>query len=269
MSDSRSGSEPNRPDDVGSGTGSSETEPEFAYNVSDSPPPVFEAYPEHDSGYEPPPAETRDSWSIPWPVTVAAIVASLVVVVLVIVIVVLAMNHGGSGQPSTAEPSTTVYQEPSFGTSSSMAPPPPVTVTSEETQTVTVTSSPIAPPAAPVPQSCDYTSVQQLRAQANIDRPVVTAWAEIRWVPQLSSKHPGTIDDGQVWNCSSIWGEHLQLRQQYDAKLLWSGDWPSTFKKPDYWVTIAGMAYPTSDGAQAWCDSHGKDSDHCFPTQIK
>jgi len=91
-----------------------------------------------------------------------------------------------------------------------------------------------------------------------------------QWFPQLSSKQPGTVDDGIRWDYDSIWREHLRLRQQYGAVLLWSGDWPRTFKKPDYWVTIAWYyAFPDADGAREWCQNHGRDSDHCYPTQIQ
>jgi serine/threonine-protein kinase len=118
----------------------------------------------------------------------------------------------------------------------------------------------------PVPRNSDSTS---LRAQANIDSPVVTTWAKNQWFPQLSSKQPGTVDDGIQWDYNSIWQEHLQLRQHYGAKLLWSGDWPRTFKKPDYWVTIAWFAFPDAAGAWEWCKNHDRDSHHCYPTQIQ
>jgi serine/threonine kinase PknH len=56
--------------------------------------------------------------------------------------------------------------------------------------------------------------------------------------------------------------EHQQLRQRYSARLLWSGDW-STFSDADFWVTIAGIRFPNSAGALAWCRDKGFDRDHC------
>jgi serine/threonine-protein kinase len=144
------------------------------------------------------------------------------------------------------------------------APPPPVTVTAPPTVTVTA-----PPPAPPVPQDPDPTSLQQLRAQANIDYPVTATQAKNLWVPQLSSKWPGLFADGTQWDYASIWQEHQRLRLQYGAKLLWSGDWPNTFKNPDIWVTVAAFTFRYANGAREWCQNHGRDSDHCYPTQIQ
>jgi serine/threonine-protein kinase len=246
------------------------TEPveEYSSPVSESPPPIIDAFPEERPRQEPAPEEAADSWSVPWPVTATIAAVSLTVVVLVVVIVVIVANRRGPNEPSTATPTTTSGP---YSTTSSTVPPPlsPSTVTSQQTVTVTTTPPP-APPAPSVPQNSESTDLQQLRAQANIDRPDVTTWAENHWFPQLSSKRPGTFDDGHSWDYESIWREHARLRQRYDARLLWSGDWPRTFKDhDDYWVTIAWSTFPDRAGAQAWCDNHGLDSDHCFPTLIK
>ncbi len=125
----------------------------------------------------------------------------------------------------TAAPSTTStvpVTTPPPSTVTVTAAPPPVTVTAPP--------SPASPaPSFNTPQYPQSSSLQQLRAQANRDYPIVTTWANNLWFPQLSSKQPGTFDDGISWNSDSIWREHLQLRQQYGAVLLWSGDWPRTF----------------------------------------
>jgi serine/threonine-protein kinase len=266
-------SQTRRSEDVDSGSGPSETEQGFSYEASDSPPPVIDAFPEHESQQqEPLPAEAGDEWSVPWPVTVTAIGASLVVVVLVIVIVVMAMNNGGSDQPPTAAPSTTVYREPSFTTSSTMAAPPPVTVTSQQTvqQTVTVTSTPPTTTAQPYDSEAD--SLRQLQAWANADRQAVLNGATHpdQWVPQLSSKKLGTVDNGVSYNYARILQDFLQLKNRYpgaNPQLLRSGDW-STFEKPDYWVTIAGVTFPNSGGALEWCREEGLDSHNCFAKLI-
>lgn len=104
---------------------------------------------------------------------------------------------------------------------------------------------------------------QELRQIASDDRPWVSAQLTDRWVPQLSSKRPGVVDDGRVWDNAMTLQEHLQLRQRYsNVRLLWSGDW-STFNAPDFWVTIAGITFDESAGALAWCRSQGFDRDHC------
>ena len=37
---------------------------------------------------------------------------------------------------------------------------------------------------------------------------------------------------------------------------------------PDYWITIAPVAFPDSGGALKWCTSQGLDSDHCDAQNI-
>lgn len=247
---------PKRSDEDDSGIGPHEPDQEFAYNASDSPPPVFEAFPEHDSSDEPAPTEAADSGSIPWPVTVAAIVASVTVIVLVVVIVEMVSRNPRQPEPTTAAPSTT--REPSFTTSSAVAAPPPQTVTSVSTVTATPT------------YDSETASLRQLQELANTDQTLVLNWATYQhpWVPQLGSKKLGTVDNGMSYNYERILQDFLQLRRQYpSAHLLRSGDW-STFDSPDYWVTVADWAYPTASGALAWCRSEGLDNNHCYAKLI-
>jgi hypothetical protein len=247
---------PGGPDDGNSSQPLPEPLEEYSSAVSGSLPPVILAFPDHGYEQKPPPGHDIDSPSIPWPTIVAVVAVSIAVIVVAVAITVALTRRGGPNPSPTAVPST-----------SSTVPvttPPPSTVTvTTALPTVTVTTP---PPAAPLPQNA---SLQKLRAQADIDYPVATAWAENLWVPQLSSKQPGTVDDGIRWDHHSIWQEHLRLRQQYGAKLLWSGDWPNTFKKPDYWVSIAGFAFPDAAGAWAWCQNQRLDRDHCLAMQVQ
>jgi serine/threonine-protein kinase len=102
--------------------------------------------------------------------------------------------------------------------------------------------------------------LQQLAAG---DRDLVNSELAERWVAQLSSKRPGVIDDGVVYNNALTLQEHLQLRTQYNAKLLWSGDWAS-FDASNYWVTIAGYTFNDSASPLAWCRAQNFDADHCY-----
>lgn len=112
---------------------------------------------------------------------------------------------------------------------------------------------------SPVPRD----PVAQLRQIAADDSQFVAVNLADRWVPQLSSKRPGVVDNGVVWDNAMTLQEHLRLRNQYPGvRLLWSGDW-STFSAPDFWVTVAGMTFPTSAGALTWCRSQRFDRDHC------
>lgn len=124
--------------------------------------------------------------------------------------------------------------------------------------TTSSSSSPAATVADP-----DAASLQQLQQLANSDRPFVKSHLVDWWVPQLSSKRPGVRDEGVVWDNVRTLQERLQLRQRYPGvRLLWSGDW-STFSARDFWVTIAGVTFPESSGALAWCRGQALDSDHC------
>lgn len=119
-------------------------------------------------------------------------------------------------------------------------------------------------PAAPQRGDNESASFDALRAIANSDRPYVTRQLADRWVPQLSSKRPGLVADGIVWNNAETLREHLDLRLQYpEVRLLWTADW-STFSARDFWVTITGVTFPDAGGALAWCRDHGLDRDHCY-----
>jgi hypothetical protein len=58
--------------------------------------------------------------------------------------------------------------------------------------------------------------------------------------------------------------EHERLRRQYNAKLLWSGDW-TTYDpgKSDFWVTVVPITFNDSGSALGWCTGNGLDNDHC------
>lgn len=139
-------------------------------------------------------------------------------------------------------------------------------VSAESAALDTSTPQPLtaAAPAAPTTGDAESASFQALRAIADIDRPVIARDLADRWVPQLSTKRPGLFAEGIVWNNTETLREHLALRLRYpDARLLWTGEW-STFSASDFWVTIAGNAFPDPGGAVGWCDANGYDADHCF-----
>lgn len=186
--------------------------------------------------------------------TLIAIAAALVVVVIVLVVAFVGNSDSDPSPttvayptpgPPTYQPTHTVTVEPSYSTTSASASRPAPTITTS---------------AAPDAE-------QQLRQYVNNDRPLVATQAVGHWVPQLSSKRPGTIEGGVRWDNAMALQEHLRLRQLYNAKLLWSGDW-STFSEPDYWVSIAGTTFLDAQGALNWCKSNGFDRDHCIAKLI-
>ena len=204
------------------------------------------------------PAQEDRRWSGEVKVAAVAVTASFIALAIVVVVILVVRLGGGDSHNQAI--TQTVMASPPVTQTVTAAPP---------TQTQTVTAAPPMPTSGPTPQIDCESSLSNLREQASIDGPVLNSQAVGRWMPQLSSKRPGTRDDGITWDCNSIWAEHQRLRSEYEARLMWSGDWRGTFKQPDYWVTVAGITYPTASGAQSWCDTHALDSDHCFPTLIR
>ncbi|MGO4443200.1 hypothetical protein AB4Z42_07555 [Mycobacterium sp. 2YAF39] len=189
-----------------------------------------------------------------------AILAAAVMICAAIVVVVVMTNTPNTDPPIPAPTTiirTTVTAAPerSSPTSTPTAAPP-------DTQDTAV-----PPPTVPVPVPVLVpSSLQLLRTQATLDTRTGLN-AGTLWVPQLSSKRPGTVDDGIVWDYDDIWQEHLRLRQQYGAIVLWSADWD--FGADDLWVTVATTGFPTADGARRWCLNHGRDTWHCLPAQLR
>lgn len=176
--------------------------------------------------------------------TVVGVAVALLVGGVGLVIAIRAQRDSSSSESSTAPTATYTNPVPTYEAE------PPTSATQSARSPNTASSAPQDP-------------VQQLRQIANDDRSYVSAQLTDRWVPQLSSKRPGVVDNGVVWDNARTLQEHLQLRQRYlNVKLLWSGDW-STFSAADFWVTVAGITFADSSGPLAWCRSHGFDRDHC------
>lgn len=196
---------------------------------------------------------------------VAIAAAAIVVICSTLVFVIAHSNNGPAPGPTiTVLPPTAAPL------------PPPVVVLAPTTVTQTV-----LPTQRPVPTSTYPNPDSQLRQYADEDYPVNPTGQRIAnfdgpWVPQLSSKHgaqPWTYDkeDGVTYTPELTLQEHQQLRRQYGAKLLWSGDWTmgnTIWGHPDYWITIAPVAFPTAADALKWCTSRGLDSDHCDAQNI-
>ena len=142
------------------------------------------------------------------------------------------------------------------------------TGSSSETRTASDTET-TAPRVASSTASVSGVNVEQaaadaLRAQADADASFIRGQFAEKWVPQLSSKQVGMVADGVTWTNADILREHLQLRMKYpDVRLTWSGDW-SSYSRPDFWVTTAGVTFPDSGDALSWCSSKGFDRDHCY-----
>ncbi|MCD2187862.1 hypothetical protein [Actinomycetospora soli] len=154
---------------------------------------------------------------------------------------VLAVVHASSGGGSTsapvavAAPAADAVADPSGGATAS----------------VPVASDPAA----------------QLQARSTADSAVVEGLVG-SWIPQLSSKRPGLVADGQTYDNASILAEHQALRAAHgDARLLWTGDF-ANYRGHDFWATVVGDPMPTAAAANAWCDSQGFDADHCYAVRL-
>ncbi|BDA64661.1 variant leucine-rich repeat-containing protein [Actinomyces capricornis] len=90
-----------------------------------------------------------------------------------------------------------------------------------------------------------------------------------KWTPQLSSKRPGLVAEGQTWDARSALAEFLALRQRYGtAVLVDSDEWPVFEPGEGWWVTLAGIPYSSADEANAWCDAQGYSNDHCLAKKM-
>ena len=124
-----------------------------------------------------------------------------------------------------------------------------------------------APSSVPLPTN-DSVSGNQLRATAASDQSFVLSASE-RWVPQLSSKRLGMVAEGRTWTNAMIMNEHEQLRSPPIPVLAFCGRGTGLmFSDSDFWITVAGVSFPTADGALTWCTTNGIDSDHCYAKLI-
>lgn len=107
----------------------------------------------------------------------------------------------------------------------------------------------------------------QLVAQADHDRPQVEELTDY-WVPQLSSKKLGTVDDGRTYSYADIVVNHAQLASEYSSVLLVRSDDFASFTLPDYWVSVVGQGFATAADANAWCDAASLPADDCFAKRL-
>jgi serine/threonine-protein kinase len=203
----------------------------------------------------PPPPSAPPAWAPPASAPASskaaiwgAVATVAVVIAVAVVVIAVVLSHHNTGTTTSAPQAS--FTQPTNN-------PNPY--------------SPAAPaPTAPADPEAD--ALQQLQQYAAGDRSVVLAQLADRWIPQLSSKHatePWTFDseDGTAYHSEQTLQEHLRLRQQYGAKLLWSGDW-TTYDHPDYWVTVVPEAFSDPSGVLNWCSSNGRDPDHCTAQMV-
>jgi len=209
--------------------------------------------------WQPPPPLRR---AISWPMLGAAAVLVALVVVTVLVTRVASGPHNMSATtritPVTTPPTSTVTVTATTPTPppSPQAPAGPVIIFPPPA------ASPAPIPVLPLPVPTydpEADAASRLAELASEDAGFVSEVLAGHWVAQLSSKKPGTIDDGIQYDDQAILNEHLELRREYNAKLL---------TKSGYWVTVASHVFTDQAQANNWCRAVGRDTDHCFATRL-
>ena len=180
--------------------------------------------------------------------TPVAVIGAIAFVLVVGIVVTVALLGGRDNDQTEAQPG---------------GGPAPETVTGD---TAPQQNAPAAPPPTPVPTD-ENSALQALQDQVRKDHAAVESLTE-HWVPQLSSKKPGLVANGTTFDHRAVWSDFTSLAARYPgALLLWSGNF-SSFRLPDFWVTIAPHPFDSGELANGWCDNAGIGPDDCFAKRI-
>jgi hypothetical protein len=124
-----------------------------------------------------------------------------------------------------------------------------------------------AAPAAVAPAETVTSPLGQLHARADRDQPQVEQLVGY-WVPQLSSKMQGTVDNGRTYLYTDILDNHDQWAARYSPVFLLRSDYFSSFSRSGYWVTIVGTGFSSADQANSWCDEQSIPANDCFAKRL-
>lgn len=115
----------------------------------------------------------------------------------------------------------------------------------------------------------DSAAAAALTWQETKDYDTIVSRVNGMWVPQISSKRPGLVLNGETWDNRMVWEHYLRTRAVYpDALLLNSDSWSVFDAGGHWWVIIVAEPYSTPEGANGWCDAQGISKDDCFAKQI-
>jgi len=104
-------------------------------------------------------------------------------------------------------------------------------------------------------------SAESLAERVAIDQPGVEPIVDT-WVPILSQKWVGLEVDGVLYDEARILELDNELRNNYGALILWSGDYTS-FPRSDIWAHIVPVSFSTKEGALDWCRSSDRGRADC------
>jgi hypothetical protein len=196
-----------------------------------------------------------------WGVLAAAGVAGLALVIVV------ATASGGSAPDRSGSDPSGQGSSSSGGYSGTEDPPATGSGTGPATPGTTGSGSPVDPGSTVPPSPEPASPKDELAAEVARDRTASQALVGY-WVPQLSAKKLGLVVSGVRYGYAEILADFQQLRARYpDALLLWSGDFTS-FKYPDYWVTVVPETYTDGESANSWCEAAGIGPDDCFAKRL-
>jgi serine/threonine-protein kinase len=106
-----------------------------------------------------------------------------------------------------------------------------------------------------------------LQQQVAADRSVAEGLVG-HWVPQLSSKRLGLTVHGVTFDYLDIMADFQALRTRFPHSVLIRSDDYSSYRQPDYWVTVLAETYPSAEAANAWCDANGFAAEDCYAHRL-
>jgi hypothetical protein len=129
-----------------------------------------------------------------------------------------------------------------------------------------------SPPAA-TPSSALHGDPVAMSPRVTLDALVEADRAEAEalvgsWVPQISSKEVGTVDDGRSYDEVAILAEINAAKARHPQAVVVRSDDYTSFRRPGFWVTLVATPTSSPDGVAAWCDENGLGPDDCFAKRL-
>ncbi|MGH3569698.1 MAG: zinc ribbon domain-containing protein [Pseudonocardia sp.] len=88
------------------------------------------------------------------------------------------------------------------------------------------------------------------------------------WVPQISSKQLELTVNGTTYDHEAIFVDFRSLDARFPQSFLVSSNDYSSFRQPDFWVTLVAVPFGSADAANVWCDTNGFAKDDCFAKRL-
>lgn len=109
----------------------------------------------------------------------------------------------------------------------------------------------------------------ELDALVKQDRPKA-AKLKGQWAPQLAAYIVGSEgDDGATLDAAKILALVKEKKAAYPAALLvWSGDYPESFKVADAYVVVVNQPSESHWGALSWCEDEGYGRKECLAKRL-